>query len=67
MVLLLGIAGLILVSLGLIVKSRKLRDLLSFLGGGFLLVYSIYKNDSVFIVLQSFYVLVTIFDYLKQK
>lgn len=67
MFLFIGIIGLILVSLGLLVKSRKLRDTLSFLGGACLLVYSIYKKDTIFIILQSFYVFITIFDYLRQK
>lgn len=65
--LLLGILGLLLVSAGLLVKSRRLRDKLSFLGGLCLLFYSIDKGDTVFILLQTFYVGVTIFDYFKNK
>lgn len=67
MFLFIGVVGLLSVSVGLIVKSRKLRDILSFIGGICLLVYSIYRADTIFITLQSFYVLITIIDYLRQK
>jgi lipid-A-disaccharide synthase-like uncharacterized protein len=62
-----GIAGLILISLGMIVSKRTLRDLLSFFGGVGLLIYSIYLKDFIFIVLQSVYILVVTFDFIKEK
>lgn len=67
MFLFIGITGLILVSVGLLVKSRKLRDILSFIGGICLLIYSINLKNTIFIILQAFYVFITIFDYFKQK
>lgn len=62
-----GIIGLILISLGMVVRKRTLRDILSFLGGVGLLIYSIYLKDAIFIVLQSIYILVVTVDFIKEK
>lgn len=63
----LGVAGLILISLAMIVKSRKTRDVFSFFGGVGLLIYSLYIKDVIFIVLQSVYILIILIDFIKQK
>lgn len=60
-----GVIGLILLCIGIIVKNRDTRDVLSILGGIALLIYSIYLKDIIFIILQSVYIIVTIFDYIK--
>ena len=62
-----GIIGLVLISLGMIVRKRTLRDALSFFGGVGLLIYSIYLKDMIFIILQSVYILVVSFDFIKEK
>ncbi len=62
-----GALGLILVSTGLLVSSRRKRNILSFFGGVCLLVYSFFLNDIVFILLQSVYILFTVIDYARSK
>lgn len=48
----LGIGGLLLITRGIFVHKELARDEWSLLGGVLLLVYSIYLNDLVFIILQ---------------
>lgn len=67
MFLFIGVIGLLSVSIGLLVKSRKVRDILSFIGGLCLLFYSIHLKDTIFIILQTFYVFITVYDYIRQK
>ncbi len=62
-----GIAGLVLICIAMIVKDRKTRDKLSFLGGVGLLIYSAYLKDIIFIILQCVYIVVVSVDYFKQK
>jgi lipid-A-disaccharide synthase-like uncharacterized protein len=62
-----GIIGLVLISIAMIVRKRTLRDTLSFFGGIGLLIYSIYLEDLIFIILQSVYVIVVSWDFLKEK
>jgi len=62
-----GVVGLVLLCIGITVKNRDTRDIFSILGGAALLIYSIYLKDIIFIILQSVYILVTIFDYIKLK
>ncbi len=64
---LIGIVGLVLICLGMIVKNRKNRDVLSFFGGVGLLIYSIYLRDVIFTILQTIYILVVFFDFIKQN
>lgn len=61
-----GIVGLILLCASILAKERKTRDILSVIGGLALLIYSIYLKDLIFIILQAVYILVTIFDYIRQ-
>ena len=62
-----GIIGLVLISVGMVVRKRTLRDVLSLFGGVGLLIYSIYQQDAIFIVLQSIYILVVAVDFIKEK
>lgn len=61
-----GIVGLILLCDSILVKKRKKRDILTIIGGLALLIYSIYLKDLIFIILQTVYISVTIFDYTRQ-
>jgi len=61
-----GIVGLILLCDSILVKKRKKRDILTIIGGLALLIYSIYLKDLIFIILQTVYISVTIFDYARQ-
>jgi lipid-A-disaccharide synthase-like uncharacterized protein len=62
-----GIIGLILISTAMVVRKRTLRDVLSLFGGVGLLIYSIYLNDAIFIVLQAVYIVVVSVDFIKEK
>jgi len=62
-----GIIGLVLICTAMIVKNRKTRDKLSFFGGIGLLAYSIYLQDIIFIILQSVYIIVVSWDFIKEK
>lgn len=65
----LGIIGLILIIIGVLIKKkdRKIRDLVYILGGISLAAYSIYIQDAIFIALQVIFILVAIYDLIKQK
>ena len=62
-----GIIGLVLICIAMVVRNRKTRDTFSFFGGIGLLIYSIYLKDVIFIILQSVYIIIISFDYLKEK
>ncbi len=64
----LGIIGLLLITSGVLIKNkdRKKRDILYMLGGLSLLSYSLYINDTVFIILQVVYTLSVAYDFFSQ-
>ncbi len=68
-----GIAGLILIIIGTFLISRKKRirrrKIYPFLlaGGICLAIYSIYIKDIIFIILQTAYILIVIYDIIKLK
>ena len=47
-----GVLGLVLISIGVITKSEKKQDILFIIGGISLGIYSIYIRDTIFIILQ---------------
>jgi len=51
-----GIIGLIIISYAIWFKNEKKQNLLFMLGGVFLLIYSIYIQDIIFIILQGIFV-----------
>ena len=53
----LGIIGLILIILGVLSKRKKGEDALFLVGGIFLITYSIFIKDMIFIVLQAVFIL----------
>ena len=64
---LIGAIGLILISVGLLLKNRKYEDVLYIVGGCCLEVYSIHIKDTLFIVLQIIFTLFAIYNLLKIK
>lgn len=63
----LGILGLILITVGIIIKKRKNRDEVYILGGIFLLFYSIHIKDIIFILLQAIFIIVAVYDLIRKR
>ena len=62
---LIGAAGLLLISVGIVTKKRKRQDALYIIGGVCLEIYSIYIGDVIFIILQIIFTLAAIYDFVK--
>ena len=60
-----GILGIILISVGIITRKRKKQDTFYVLGGGCLEIYSIYTGDLIFMILQIIFILSAIYDFKK--
>jgi lipid-A-disaccharide synthase-like uncharacterized protein len=60
-----GALGLILISVGLLIKNRKKQNLLYILGGIGLEIYSISTRDTIFIILQIIFIFSAIYDFIK--
>ncbi|MBN1896243.1 MAG: hypothetical protein JW789_00760 [Candidatus Aenigmarchaeota archaeon] len=63
----LGAMGLVLIIVGIALKSRKRRDILYIFGGTLLEIYSIYIGDIIFIVLQFIFTVVAVYDFIRIK
>lgn len=61
----LGVIGLILITIGVIVKTIKKQNLLFSLGGISLVLYSINIGDKIFIILESVFTLTAIYNLIK--
>ena len=61
-----GALGIILITIGILTKKRKIRDIYFILGGICLLTYSISIKDTIFIILQIIFSLAAAFDFTKQ-
>lgn len=59
---LMGAAGILLISLGIITRQRKKQDVFYILGGLCLEAYSIHVGDLIFIVLQLIFTLAAAYD-----
>jgi len=62
-----GAIGLILITMGILLKNRKNRDILYIFGGLCLEAYSIYIKDPIFIILQFIFTVVAIYDFYKLR
>lgn len=62
---LVGAAGIIFISIGILIKKRKKQDYFYILGGLCLEAYSIHLGDIIFIILQIIFTLTAVFDYFK--
>ena len=64
---LIGAFGLILISLGVLLRKRCKQDLFYLAGGVSLLIYSIYLQDVIFIILQIVFILAAFYDAVARK
>lgn len=60
-----GALGIVLISIGIVTKKRKIQDIYYILGGICLETYSIYIGDLIFIILQIIFTLAAIYDFVK--
>lgn len=60
-----GFLGLVLITIGVITRKRKIEDIFYIIGGIFLEVYSISIGDIIFIILQIVFVLAAIYDLVR--
>ena len=58
-----GAIGLLLISIGIIVKRKDQQDILFIIGGILLEIYSISIKDVIFILLQIIFILAAVYDY----
>ena len=58
---LLGVIGLLIITRGIFIKKEKPRDWDFAIGGIFLLAYSIYLRDLIFIILQIVFIVSNLF------
>jgi len=62
---LIGAAGLLVISIGIINKERRTQDILYIIGGICLEIYSLYLGDIIFIILQIIFTVSAIYDLIK--
>ena len=62
-----GALGVILISIGIIIKKRKNEDILYIAGGICLAIYSIYIKDLIFIILEIIFTLSAVYDFIKNR
>ena len=62
---LIGALGILLISIGIVVKKRKTQDIYYVLGGLCLEAYSIYTRYIIFIVRQVIFPLAAAYDFAK--
>ena len=60
-----GATGLLLITWGIFVKKETKQDWMFSLGGLFLLAYSIYLKDPIFITLQIVFTLASLYEIYK--
>ena len=62
-----GALGLVLITIGILNKKRKIQNIFYIFGGLSLLTYSIYLKNVIFIILQSIFTLAAAYDLIKGK
>lgn len=62
-----GIIGVVIIAIAVWVKKEKKQDILFALGGLFLLVYSIFIHNLIFIVLQIIFSSSAVIELIKLK
>jgi len=61
-----GVLGILLITLGIILRKRKEQDILYIAGGICLEIYSLYIGDLIFIVLQIIFTLAAVYDFFRK-
>lgn len=62
-----GAIGLVLISIGIWIKKEIWQDVIFVLGGIFLLAYSIYISNTIFIILQIVFIISAGYELVKLK
>jgi len=62
-----GALGLLLISVGVVLKNRKEEDILYIAGGILLEIYSISIHSTIFIILQIVFTASATYDFLKKR
>jgi lipid-A-disaccharide synthase-like uncharacterized protein len=62
-----GITGLIIIISGIHAQKQSKQDILFALGGTFLLLYSIYLRDLIFIILQGSFIASSLYQHHKKS
>jgi hypothetical protein len=62
-----GILGIILISIGVMNKKRKTQDTYYLTGGILLELYSFHIRDIIFIIIQIIFILSVSYDLFKQR
>ena len=62
-----GIAGLLVITTGVLRKRKCRADEFFVIGGVLLLVYSIYRRDVIFSILQVVFTVSSFYDFLKHR
>ena len=60
-----GALGIVLISIGILIKKRKTQNICYILGGICLEIYSIHIGDKVFMILEGIFTITAIFSYKK--
>lgn len=60
-----GTLGILLITIGIILRKRSLEDLFYALGGISLEIYSLHIHDLIFIVLQIIFTLTALYDFVR--
>lgn len=58
-----GIIGLLLITKGIFIRGHRHQSLIFAIGGIFLLVYSAYLRDLIFIVLQTVFIVSSVYEW----
>ena len=62
-----GIIGLLLISIGVILKNRKYQNIIYIIGGLSLLLYSYSIKSLIFIILQIVFIISAIYSIIKDS
>jgi len=62
-----GVAGLLCITVAILIHNRKKQNILFIVGGVLLEVYSIYIQDVIFIILQIAFTMVAAYALVRQK
>lgn len=62
-----GAAGLLLISIGIINKNRTKQDIFYIVGGICLEIYSIFIGDLIFIILQAVFTISAVYDLIRAR
>jgi hypothetical protein len=62
-----GALGIVLISIGIISKKRKVQNILYIIGGLCAEIYSIFISDIMFIILEGIFTIAAVFDFIRMK